>query len=310
MDNPHGRIPGLRGLIALEAVVRLGSVTAAASELGLTQAAVSKQVHAVERELDAPLFIRRNRMVVPSEAARAFARTLARSLADIAEGADRLRGVDLGPEVVIRIQLFEGLFWLTPRLTDLYRRHPDIAVRVTSTLEPLSKAREHYDLALQSAGRPAGTAVEIFGVVDRVQPVCAPAYLAGRGEVPSLDALDRERLLHHRVHPQEWIDWDAWLAGVGRADRTAPAGRDFDSYPIAIQAAIEGQGIALGWRRTIARHLAAGTLVPAFDPALHMTDRLSVFRPSDGPRGGRQHPDTGHVLDWLKEALRTDPFEA
>ncbi|MBP5855553.1 LysR family transcriptional regulator [Marivibrio halodurans] len=310
MNKSHNRIPGLKGLIALEAVVRLGSVTAAASELGLTQAAVSKQVHALERELDAPLFTRRNRMVVPTEAASAFAKTLARSLGDIAAAADRLRRVDLGPEVVIRTQLFEGLFWLTPRLTGLYRRHPDIAVRVTSTLEPLSEAREHYDLALQSAGRPAGTAEEIFGAVDWVQPVCAPAYLAGRGEVPSLDALDRERLLHHRVDPQEWIDWDAWLAGVGRAGLTVPAGRDFDSYPIAIQAAIEGQGIALGWRRTIARHLATGTLVPAFDPALHMTDRLSVFRPFGGSRGGRQHPDTGRVLEWLKEALRADPIEA
>ena len=291
--------PPLSCLLPFEAAARLGSITKAGEELGLTQAAVSKQIKALEQNLGTALFERRNRAVHLTLDGRDFARTLSEALGSIGIAAQDLRQRKQQDEVVLRSQLCEGLYWLMPRLSGFYQKHPDIHVRVTVSTKPLTQAEERFDLALQTTGRKQGATRRVFTASDEVFPVCSPRYLEDLGHPPAIGRLHDYRLLHHKVEPQDWIDWNSWLDGAGVDHSVGDSGTTFDSYPMMIQAMLEGHGIALAWRRTIEAYLRAGTVVRPFTEQLSLPDGLSIYQPT----GWKSRDGTQELLDWLKQEL-------
>ena len=161
-------MPPLASLLPFEAAARLESFTRAAEELHLTQAAVSRQIRALEQDLGAQLFERRNRAVHLTEAGRELARVVSGALEGIAAQAGHLRGVRRKGEVVLFAQLCEGLYWVMPRLSRFHQVHPGVEVRVSSSTRPLTEAAEHFDLALQTSGRASGSAPLAFTASDEV----------------------------------------------------------------------------------------------------------------------------------------------
>ncbi|MEM7225022.1 MAG: LysR substrate-binding domain-containing protein [Pseudomonadota bacterium] len=299
MKNLRGQLPPLSSLLPFEATARLGSITKASAELGLTQAAISKQIRALEENLGAQLFERRNRAVHLTGDGRALGRQVSDAFESIAALSQDLRQKNGTGEVVLRSQLCEGLYWLMPRLSGFYQSFPNIPVRVSVSTAPLTEAEERYDLALQTTSRDSGTAKLAFTVSDEVFPVCSPSYLAGAAPPLRLDRLPHCRLLHHSVHPQDWISWDSWLAHLNADLRVDHDGISYDSYPMMIQAVLEGHGIALGWRRTVEQYLKAGVVVRPFQESLCLPDGLSIYLPSGRPpRSG-----TTALLNWLKREL-------
>ncbi len=291
--------PALPTLSAFEAVARLGSVTKAAAELNLTQAAISKQIRALETDLGTQLFERRNRAVYLTEEGRDLSRMVSDALGPIGAHCDALRHRQEGGDVVLRSQLCEGLYWLMPRLSNFYQLHPNVPVKVMVSTRPIPEAEERFDLALQTAGRDIGSAKLVLTGADEVFPVCSPAYLQGLEQPPDLKRLADYRLLHHKVVPQDWVDWDHWLKALNAPVRAGDAGEAYDSYPMMLQAALEGHGIALGWRRTVENYLNSGALVRPFAGSLSLPDGLSVYQPAEGkPRAG-----TAVLLEWLKSEL-------
>ncbi|MGI9372061.1 MAG: LysR substrate-binding domain-containing protein [Hyphomicrobiales bacterium] len=289
----------MTSLLPFEATARLGSITKAGDELGLTQAAVSKQIRALEENLGIALFERRNRAVHLTDAGRMLWQQVARGLEQIADAADTLRQSQKANEIVLRSQLCEGLYWLMPRLSDFYQKHPHIEVRVSISTKPISEAEERFDLALQSTRRAHGSAQCLFTGADEVFPICSPDYLQGKHVPLALDDLDAHRLLHHKPPQQDWTDWDNWLDEIGTETRVGQRGEVYDSYPMMMQAVLEGHGIAIGWARTSAHLLSTGALVCPFDAALKISDSLSLYHPAGRPPG----KDTRVLLTWLKEAL-------
>ncbi|MDF1791664.1 MAG: LysR family transcriptional regulator, partial [Thalassobaculaceae bacterium] len=254
-------LPPLAALRCLEAAARHESFTLTADELGLTQAAVSKQIRLLEQNLGAALFERRNRAVFLTEDGRRLGRTVSAALGDIAAEAVRIRGRPETGEAVLLCQLCEAFYWLMPRLSRFHERHPEIAVRVISTLQPVTEATQPYDVALQTASRPFGSAALAFSASDEVFPVCAPSVVAGRALPLAPEALAGFPLLAHSVVPQAWMEWDGWFAAIGASRRAGSRLRSFDSFPLVLQAAVAGQGMALGWRRTVEGLLNEGKLV-------------------------------------------------
>ncbi|HMB77669.1 MAG TPA: LysR substrate-binding domain-containing protein [Kiloniellaceae bacterium] len=299
MKNLRKILPPLSSLLPFEAAARLGSITRAGEELGLTQAAVSKQIRALEENLGRPLFERRNRAVHLTRAGRAYGAGLTEALRSIAELSRDLRAESRQDEVVLRSQLCEGLYWLMPRLSRFYERHPTIPVRVSVSTKPLGQAEESFDLALQTEGRDPGDAELVFTATDRVYPVCSPRYLESLATPLSIAGLPSYRLLHHRVEPQDWLDWDRWLAQLGIDLQVGAIGTFYDSYPMMVQAALEGHGIALGWQRTVEHHMACGALVRPFATDLYVPDALAIYRP--GKRS--QRPGAAALLAWLESEL-------
>jgi len=299
MDPPLKSLPPLSSLRPFEAAARLQSFTLAAEELGLTQAAISKQIRLLEADLGTPLFERRNRGVFLSAAGRRLGQVVSQALADIATEAGQLRGRSRPKEAVLFCQLCEAFYWLTPRLARFHGRHPEIELRLVSSIRPLIESPDSFDVAIQTSGRPSGSYPLAFTADDEVLPVCAPALLEGAGSPLTLEALCDLPLLSHRVLPQDWIDWDDFLPRVGSALRVGAKARPFDSYPLVLQAAIAGHGVALGWRRTVQPLLEAGTLVRPCRETLLRPREISVFTSPEG----RSRPETRALLAWLRDEL-------
>ena len=306
MQNLRRRLPPLSSLLPFEATARLGSITKAGDELGLTQAAISKQIRSLETDIGLQLFERRNRAIYPTEAGIEFARIVTSALEAIGNHAQDLRQQHRDGEVVLRSQLCEGLYWLMPRLSRFYQEHPDIPVRVSVSTEPIAKSSERFDLALQTAGRDRGTARLVHKVSDDVFPVCSPAYLDGMDMPLPVERLQSLQVLHHKVDPQDWIDWDTWLERLGMDFRIGDRGIVYDSYPMMMQAVLEGHGIALGWRRTVEQYMAAGALVQPFREQLQLPDGLSIYEPT----GWQVRRGSDVLLDWLKKELSSSGTNA
>ena len=292
-------LPQLSRLRPFEAAARHESFTGAAAELGLTQTAISKQISALEAEMGVTLFERRNRSVFLTAAGRQFGRVVGTALADISAEAARITGARRSGSLVLHCQLCEAFYWLMPRLSRFHEQNPGLDVRVVSALAPITEAREPFDVALQTSGRASGSARLAFTAPDEVFPVAASG-LIDPIELPlSPEDLSRHRLLSHQIVPQDWMDWPDWFAALGRTMPRHPRLLGFDSFPLVLQAAVAGQGIALGWGRTVEGMIADGKLVRLCQETVFRPTEISVFRGTR--RGG--HQETDALLTWLRAEL-------
>lgn len=285
-----------------EAAARLGSFTRAAGELNLTQAAISRQIRNLEADLGCALFERRNRKAVLTEDGQAFAATVAEALDGLADHAGRLRSGRAAREVILFAQLCEAYYWILPRLGGFREEAPDIHVNVVASSRPLSEFDGAFDLAFQISARRAGSLRPILTVEDEVFALCSPSFLAARGgEALSLSALTRAPLLNHASYAVDGMGWSDWFGrlGIERLPGTAREEARYDDYLFMVQAAVEGRGIILGWRRTMASLLRAGALVRASAPSVTLPDALSVYRRA----ATKSAKDVSRVADWLRREL-------
>lgn len=292
-------MPPLSRLRPFEAAARFENFSRAAEELGMTQTAVSKQIGQLESELGTALFERRNRAVYLTEAGQRLGRVVGKALSDIAAEMDYLRGGGRPHELVLHAQLCEAFYWLMPRLADFHARNPGIELRVISALKPFTEATEPFDVAIQTAGRPSGTARVAFTASDLIFPVCAPTLFDAARLPVTPTELARHPLLSHRVVPQAWMDWPQWFENVGATFPSDARVISFDSYPVALQAAASGQGIALGWQRTVESMLEEGKLIRPCDRAVPRPAEIVVYRGSQRSL----HPHTDRLLSWLADQL-------
>ena len=297
MNRLRRSLPPLATLLPFEAAARLESFTQAAAELSMTQAAVSRQIRALEDDLGLALFERRHRAVVLTAAGEELARAVASGLETMASSAETLRSRRDDDDIVLLAELYVAMYWLIPRLPAFHASHPDLRLRVNASTQPLSHAETAFDLALQCGTRPAGALTPIYSVPDAVFPVCSPA-IAGQYSLTPADLADYD-ILHCRDDPKDgWLSWNDWLAGVGARVAT-PRGATFDNYPVVIQSALMGQGIALGWQRGLEHLIDTGQLVRPLAAALNLPRGLSVY--SAAPEAIDTNKQ--RVIDWLHAEL-------
>ncbi len=261
------RLPPLNALKAFEAAARTGSFTAAAAELGVSQAAVSQLVKGLEARLGLPLFERRGNILSLTQRGAAYLPILTDAFDRIARATEKLatqpEGVltlACGPTVAIR--------WLIPRLPEFHRLHPSYEVRLSTSVmvgeaEPVSLLAEGITAAIrlteQTGLRADGLMAEPLFTAD-LFPVASPT-VAARLRRPT--DLTGETLLHVR-HAED--EWPIWLRAAGLAPKMGTAGALwFDFHAFALQAALDGLGIALARRPFVEQDLAAGRLVAPFD---------------------------------------------
>jgi LysR family glycine cleavage system transcriptional activator len=254
--QPDRRLPFLNGIRAFEAAARAGSFAAAAGELHVSPAAISRLVRLLEDRMGVALFERHANRLALTRAGLAYRDGLtplldglARLTAAIAEPAGRRPlTVGVGPTFAIR--------WLIPRLGDLARRAPEVEVRIT-TAGPAVPFSDGWTCAIRlgSGDWPGLVATPLLAA--ELMPVASPA-LARRLREPA----DLQRAVLLRVaHAPE--DWPRWLDAAG-APGIAATGPVFDVYGQALQAALDGVGVAMGLRPYVDDDLAAGRLVAPF----------------------------------------------
>ncbi|MFS1288392.1 transcriptional regulator GcvA [Pseudomonas piscis] len=285
MEMPK-HLPPLLALRAFEAVARHLSFSKAAQELCVSQSAISHQVHKLEEHLGQPLFIRRTRAIDLTHAGAAYHRQIHPALEQIAQATQALQAV---PEPkVLRVGLLASFatLWLAPRLSDFNRRYPQIQLELQASIELADVAGAEVDLAIRY-GKGVWPRVRATRLLaEQLAPVCSPELKA--------TTLDRApRLMAHSQQPFEWHDW------------SASHGFDLSSHPpvmlhdynIVVEAAVAGQGLAMGRRRLIQRHLDQGRLVQAFDlPPLDSQIGYWLVTAENGAS-----PTAHYFAQWLQE---------
>ncbi len=267
MHKTLRQMPSLDFLRGFEAAGRLLSFTRAAEELFVTQSALSRQVQALEAALGAPLFERRHRALALTSAGAAFHREVAATLRALAAAADRVRNTDREPGVTLTTTVSFASLWIVPRLPAFRARHPDVEVYVSANDRPIDLARGEVDLAIRympEASAPSG-ALHLFG--ERMLPVVSPK-VARDPRTPLRRPSDlAHHVLLHLDDPEgrtPWIDWRAWLAANGEPGLKPAGSLRFTLYDQVIQAAVGGQGVALGRLPMIAELLRDRRLVAPF----------------------------------------------
>ncbi|MGP6088420.1 LysR substrate-binding domain-containing protein [Antarctobacter jejuensis] len=290
-------LPPLPALRALEALDRLGSATAAAQELNLTQSAVSRQLRTLEDHLGVSLFLRQNRSLRLTPQAREFAASVRDTLDRLTQAAMALRLDPSGGALNLAILPSFGMRWLLPRLPDFTRRHPEVTVNMTTRLRPFSFAAEPFDAALHFGAPDWPDTHHLRLMTETVQPLAAPGLLPD-GPVP-LDALRRLPLLHIQTRPEAWARWFA-LQGADPAPLPGPT---FDQFTAIQQAVLHGLGVALLPDYLTDQERASGSLRRAYDAPPVSLGAYYLVWPADRPPG----PGVRAFRDWL--SLCTDEEE-
>lgn len=286
----------VRGFVA---VGRRMSISLAAQDLCLTQSAVSKQVHALEEQLGVKLLVRGHRSIsFTAEGERLFrsADGAVQQLQDVMGGirqAGERRPVTLSASIGMT-----GL-WLLPRLSRVQKLHPGVDVRVSANNRLADLRNEGIDLAIRyttPALAPAG-ALRLFG--ETVAPVAHPSL--GLKPLRAADAVSRLCLLDFDDPQHPWLQWNGWLASVGWADAKPQAVLHFNQYDQLIQAALAGQGVALGRLELIQPLLDEKRLVRVDSPAPAQASGHAywLIQAEDAPR-----EEVRHVADWLLAEAR------
>jgi LysR family glycine cleavage system transcriptional activator len=254
-------LPPLNALRAFEAAARNGSFLLAARELGLTPGAVSYQIKALESRLGVGLFQRLPRGVVLSEPGRAYQLRVADAFDRLGAATDGLVGRQGSPVVRITALPAFATKWLLPRLPRFRDRHPGIELLLSADAAVVDFVTGEFDVGLRCTdGRhPALHVTPIM--TEEIFPVCSPLLLAG----PRPLRRPEDLTAHSLIYDREWRDdWSLWLAAAGARGIEAFQGPTFTLYSMALEAAMNGLGVAIGHSRLVAEDIAAGRLVAPF----------------------------------------------
>ncbi|MGO4302398.1 MULTISPECIES: LysR substrate-binding domain-containing protein [unclassified Cupriavidus] len=287
-------LPPLPCLVAFESAMRHGSFTRAASELHLTQSAISRQVAQLERFLGKKLFIREPRALRLTVSGQEYAEQVQRLLVGCAEATEDVMKRKGQVELTVACSSGVAVLWLAPRLATFRARHPDFHVRMIVNDSLASLAGTDFDIGLYylREGAPSGLAARRL-YEEEVFPVCAPDYLRGRHL--SVADLPRETLLVLEDAQRQWMSWPTWFARNGLRDARIAHELVINAYPVLVQMAIEGQGIVLGWRHMIDRCIETGVLVRACDASASLGGGYYAVWPSD-----RAEPAAARMFrNWL-----------
>ncbi len=268
MGRSYRDLPNLGSLAVFEAAARHLSFQAAAAEFNVTPGAVSRQIKALEADLGCALFLRIHRGVRLTQEGEELSRVLTAGFAQAAEVCSRLRAARARPSVTLAATTAVAALWLMPRLGAFWRDHQDITLNHVITDVASELRGPGIDLRIRYGGGswPGEAAIKLFD--DRLYPICGPGFAATLKNKTPEDLATLPLLQLQGVDP-DWTDWQDWLRLAGLGQTGLPHAnlklRRFNNYAIALQAAQDDQGIALGWHSLVAPLLAAGTLVRLWD---------------------------------------------
>jgi LysR family transcriptional regulator, glycine cleavage system transcriptional activator len=295
------RLPSLNGLRAFEAAARHLSFTQAASELNVTQTAISHQIRRLEEELGIRLFVRKNRALALTPEAREYLPGIRAAFNDLRLATDRLLRKDADNVLTISTLASLAAKWLLPRLSTFQEAHPDIDVRITTSTGLIDFASGDVDAAIRyGRGHWPGLRSEWL-MADEMFPVCSPALLTGKRPLRSPEDLRDHALLHNTNNGD---DWRLWLTAAGLPpDISKQPGITFDLILMTVQAAIDGMGVAMGRTSYVKDDIAKGRLVVPFDIALPADAGFYLVSPEGTP----DSPKLRAFRQWLVALAQNKP---
>src|SRR5471030_3554861 len=248
-------------LRAFEAAARQRSFTAAAVELGTTQPAISQQIKRLEEQLTTRLFDRIYRGIELTEAGAILFEQVQLGLQNIDAGLTAISAQQSHEVLQVATDFAFAAYWLMPRLHRFHQANPQVDVSLVTSERNHATLRSDIDVAvLFGDGRfKQGDSLWLFN--EEVFPVCSPQWLKDQTTPLTVQTLQDCPLLHLRQeHNSQWFDWSGVYRELGITTAPTPGQLRFDNYTLLIQAAIAGQGVAIGWRHLVDALLDQGLL--------------------------------------------------
>jgi LysR family glycine cleavage system transcriptional activator len=285
------RLPPLNALRAFEAAARHESFTRAAEELCVTQGAVSHQVKALEAGLGIKLFNRERQRLIITEAGREYLTVLRDSFDRIAVGTERLIQRQSSGVLTVSTSPDFAAKWLVNRLGRFAEAHPGIDLRISATLHHVDFAREDVDLAVRhgDGGWPGLDVARLS--TEQLFAVCSPKLLRGRQRIGK----PADVLKFPLLHLDDRKDWTRWLEAAGVATAELSHGPVLNRASMVIDAAVDGQGIALARTTLAAWDLINGRLVRPLPETLRLSKTYWIIC----PKATSALPKIATFRDWL-----------
>lgn len=297
MHSLRRKLPSANALFAFEAAARCGNFSKAALELYVTQPAVSRMLSRMEEHLGVRLFERAHGKVSLTENGNILYKRITEGFHGIEAALDEIEARKSGTDTVtLSVSTAFTTHWLMPRMHKLRKAFPSVDLRFQLTSGPLRGPVKDVDLGLRFPHRDEAHEDGVLLMPEILLPVCSPGYAEqARAEPKSGDTLmnltDGER------------DWHRRFAGFqGKKGRPAERIVDFSDYAIVIQAALLGQGIALGWLNSTAHWLSNGALVPGRLEAVVTERACRLLHAANRPR----RTSVVEVRDWIVEEMKAD----
>ncbi|WP_159593771.1 LysR substrate-binding domain-containing protein [Chelativorans xinjiangense] len=296
------RLPSLRGLQAFEAVARMGNLAGAAEALRITPSAVSHRIRGLEEELGLQLLRRLPNGLGLTAAGRRYRAGVEDAFAQLARATAELLGPDLSRPLTVSVTSEVGTRWLMPRFYRFRELHPDIDIAILSTYHPTNLAAGEADLALRwGEGNWPGLQTEPI-LRFRVTPLCAPELKARIAGLTPAEVVAKNILI--RDIDDSYDDWDLWLDAAGAGGVKPARHWRFEDYSMGIKAAIDGQGIVLGYLGYVEREIASGALVQPFDLTVPVKKGYHLTYPQERLSDPRVRAFRDWVISEREPALR------
>jgi len=291
MPLPRRSLPSIASLRALEALDRLGSATAAAAELSLTQSAVSRQLKTLEEFIGHPILTREGRGVRLTPEAADYAARVRGALEQIAQATMRLSVNAAGGTLSLAILPTFGMRWLVPRLPEFAHRHPEVTINLSTRLGKFNFASEPFDAAIHF-GQPDWSGAGALRLRrEAMVAVATPDFLSRQRTLRTARDLLRLPLLHIETRPDAWADWFATQGVTG----VPIGGTIHDQFSTIMQVALHGMGVALLPDYLVEQDLATGRLVPVWGGPVTMRGAYYLV----WPERGAQDAALAAFRDWL-----------
>jgi DNA-binding transcriptional LysR family regulator len=300
-------LPQLGFIQGFEAAARHLSFTKAAEELFITQSAVSRQVKALEDHLGVTLFERRQRALALTESGHALYRVATDVLERLQAATDQLRASGRSRQLSVTTTTGFASLWLIPRLQRFTSLHPDVDVRISATTTVINLERSLLDLAIRYC-RPEDVperAVRLFG--EEVVVVCSRSLLRDRSRpLKWPQDLKHHVLLHFDYAGAQFLDWGTWLTSLGIGELKPAGALHFSQYEQMIQAAIGGQGAALGRQPLVNDLIQSGALVTPFRKAIVGSRAYFIIESEHGAAKPHVRQFAAWLVEEAKGSARTE----
>lgn len=282
MSRLRRMLPSPHSLFVFEAAARHSNFKAAAAELNVTQPSISHAIKALEQHCGARLFVRENRGVSLTPAGRALHESVRTGFNRIEES---LAAIGSGETQYLTLAASTSLaaHWLVPQLPHFQQQHTGTRIKIVSADRDTEPDQE-IDMTIWVRPRDFARPGSRYICDEVVFPVCSSAYLASAPPLENVGDLARHRLIHAFDAHRRRLDWPSWLALAGGDAAAASPDIILNDYQLAVQAALAGEGVALGWSLTVQVLLRHGLLVAPLEARIHTGNAFFLIGRDRGPR--------------------------
>ncbi|MGE4611125.1 MAG: LysR substrate-binding domain-containing protein [Paracoccaceae bacterium] len=296
MATKRNVLPPLDYLLAFESAAKYQSFATASHELNISESAISRKIRLLELHYGIPLFVRGHQSISLTHQGRQLIDAITPELQSIRDTSTQILSLKNRNEVTVAATNSAASLWLMPRLRKFRSRNKQIKIMLVASDNDVECLGDNIDLSiLRGSGNwPGYRSRMLFG--ETIFPVCSPNFLKNNGGARNLEELPGMSLIEVSSRHTEWMDWTTWLNHQGQDSPIVGQTVTFNTYPLAVQAAVDGLGIVLGWGHLVDHLLASAALVRPQSKKFERTDFGYYLLKSEK---SKSFPERNVVEEWL-----------